>query len=136
MWRTLKTSHGRAWAASKDKPRYTRKAPNSYNKEFLQRLFAACDPEDRAVYTFFLRTGCRDQEVMYACWSDLDLVRGTLTIRAQEDLNWTLKDYEERVIPLTSAYVSELRSGGERGPMIVLFSPPGAASQMLIGCGG
>jgi integrase/recombinase XerD len=94
----------------RDKPKYTTKAPDSYNKAFLTRLFAACDSEERAAFKFFLRTGCREQEVMYACWSDLDLVRGTLTIREKPDLGWTLKDYEERVIPLTSAYVTELRA--------------------------
>jgi integrase/recombinase XerD len=100
----------------KDKPRYTKKAPNSYNREFLARLFAACDPEERAVFTFFVRTGCREQEVMYACWSDLDLVRGTLTIRKKDDLSWTLKDYEERTVPLAPSFVSALRERRRERP--------------------
>jgi integrase/recombinase XerD len=86
-----------------DKPRYTKRAPNSYSREFLKRLFSACNAEERLLFRFFLLTGCREQEVSYACWSDLDLSRRMLTIQEKADLDWTLKDYEERSIPLVNS---------------------------------
>jgi integrase/recombinase XerD len=100
----------------KDRPKYTKREPNAYNQEFLRRLFAACDDEERAIFRFFQCTGCREQEVMYACWSDIDLARGTLTVREKPDLGWTLKDYEERKIPLASDFVVELKSRRKRRP--------------------
>ena len=36
---------------------------------------------------------------MYSCWSDTDFEAGVLNIRAKPDLDWTLKDHEERAVP-------------------------------------
>lgn len=99
-----------------DKPKFTKRAPNAYSKEFVTRLLSACDAEERLVFRFFLLSGCREQEVSYACWSDLDLSRRMLTIQKKDDLNWTLKDYEERSVPLPSDLVDELKARREQRP--------------------
>lgn len=109
-----------------DKPKFTKRAPNAYSKEFLQKLFAVCDAEERLVFRFFLLTGCREQEVSYACWSDVDLSRRTLTIQEKSDLAWTLKDYEERSIPLPSDLVKELKARRNARPTDRLIFPTGA----------
>lgn len=107
----------------KDKPKYTERDPNAYNQEMLQRLLAAADPEDRLVFQFFLATGAREQEVSYACWPDVDLVRGTFRVQEKEDLAWTLKDYEERTIPLPSALVAALKRRRQERPEDRLLFP-------------
>jgi integrase/recombinase XerD len=109
-----------------DKPKFTKRAPNSCSKEFLQSLFAACNPEQRLVFRFFLLTGCREQEVSYACWSDIDLSKRTLTVREKADLGWTLKDYEERSIPLPSDLVLELKARRAARPNDRLIFPTAA----------
>ena len=43
-----------------------------YEKEELDKLFAACDAEERLWYEFFLMTGMREQEVMYTYWTDVN----------------------------------------------------------------
>jgi integrase len=106
-----------------DKPRYTKRAPNAYSKEFLQRLFASCTAEERLVFRFFLLTGCREQEVSYVCWSDVDFSKRALTIREKPDLNWTLKDYEERTVPLPSDLVEELKARRAARPRDRLIFP-------------
>ena len=46
-------------------------------------FFSHCNPEERLAYLFFLFTGCREREAVFACWQDLDLKNRTLTIRAK-----------------------------------------------------
>jgi hypothetical protein len=42
---------------NEDWPKYTKRAPNSYNREFLRQLFTTSGDEDRHVFKFFLSTG-------------------------------------------------------------------------------
>jgi integrase/recombinase XerD len=108
--RTFLLQHGReGLLTATDKPKYAKRAPNAYNKVFLSRLFAACSDEERLTFQFFLGSGCREQEVSHACWPDVDLERRTLTVQEKEDLNWTLKDYEERTVPLPLSLVTAMR---------------------------
>ena len=55
-----------------DWPRYTEEEPEVYEQEELDKLFAACDAEERLWFEFFLMTGMREQEVMYTDWSDMN----------------------------------------------------------------
>jgi integrase len=64
-----------------DWPRYTEEEPEVYESEELGKLFAACDAEERLWYEFFLMTGMREQEVMYAYWSDVNFAASTVASR-------------------------------------------------------
>ncbi|HEX4169948.1 MAG TPA: site-specific integrase [Bryobacteraceae bacterium] len=108
---------------AKDRPKYTKRAPNAYNKEFLRTLFAACSDEQRILFEFFLHSGCREQEVMHACWPDIDPARKILSVREKPDLDWTLKDYEERTIPLSSEIVAKLKARRKSRPDDRLIFP-------------
>lgn len=70
-------------------------------------IFATADPEEWILFQFFLCTGAREQEVMYAEWNDIDFVDGLFTVRAKA--NWTPKDYEEREIPLPDFLLAALK---------------------------
>ena len=54
-------------------PKAQRTRTKAYNAEQLAKLFAATTPEGYLRYLFFLRTGCREQEVQQASWRDIDL---------------------------------------------------------------
>jgi integrase len=56
-----------------------------YTEEELKRLFAEMDEEETIRYKFFLGTGCRDKEVTFAAWSDIDFDKKTYHIRRKED---------------------------------------------------
>ncbi|HTW22991.1 MAG TPA: site-specific integrase, partial [Candidatus Baltobacteraceae bacterium] len=60
-----------------------------YSPDELKKLFSAMDPEERIRYRFFLGSGLREAEVTYCAWSDLDLVKGTVTVRAKQDMGFT-----------------------------------------------
>lgn len=61
--------------------RYTEKIVRAYRDDELQKLFAAADSEEHLLFSFFLAASAREQEVMYASWSDVDLEDGVFTVR-------------------------------------------------------
>jgi integrase/recombinase XerD len=77
----LKANGIRGLVGKNDWPRYTEEEPEIYEPEQLERLFAICTTEERLWFEFFLMTGCREQEVMYAYWSDINLTQATATAR-------------------------------------------------------
>ena len=76
----------------------------TYSTEDISNLFSAMNAEEKARYMFFLHTGCREQEVMYACWEDIDFKQRKFHITGdgKQDVNFVPKNHEERWIPLTT----------------------------------
>ena len=85
-------------------PKVQRTRTKAYNPEELSKLFAAMTPEEYLRYLFFVRTGCREQEVQYATWKDLDLkgLRFMVSGEGKSDVGFVLKNHEERQVPLTT----------------------------------
>jgi integrase/recombinase XerD len=87
--------------------KFVEQTVRAYRPDELKSLFAAADPEEWILFQFFLCTGAREQEVMYAGWNDIDFVDGLFTVRAK--VGWTPKDYEEREIPLPDFLLAALK---------------------------
>jgi integrase len=81
-----------------------------YEQEELKKLFAACDAEEKLWYEFFLMTGMREQEVMYAYWSDINFAHATVRVSHKPDRGWTPKAYKEREIPIPAKLVKSLNA--------------------------
>ncbi len=103
----LKAQKVRDLIGKNDRPRFTEEEPEIYEQEELDTLFAACNDEERVWYEFFLMTGMREQEVMYAYWTDISFARSTVRVSHKPDRNWTPKAYKEREIPIPA----KLRQG-------------------------
>ena len=71
-------------------------------------------PEIR--YRFFLGTACRDKEVTYASWADIDFSKKKFYVRRKEDVGFTPKSHESRAIPLPGPLVELLRKRREKVP--------------------
>jgi integrase/recombinase XerD len=106
----LKANGIRGLAGKHDWPRYTEEEPEIYEQEELDKLFAACDEEERLWYEFFLMTGMREQEVMYTYWSDINLAHATVRVRHKPDRGWTPKAYKEREIPIPAKLAKSLKA--------------------------
>jgi integrase len=104
----LKVNGIRGLAKKTDWPRYTEEEPEIYEQEELDALFKACDDQERLWFEFFLMTGMREQEVMYAYWSDVNLKHATVRVSHKPDREWTPKAYKEREIPIPSNLVESL----------------------------
>jgi len=115
IFNTLEAAHkflrenGVAGMPRKSWPRYTEKAVQAYNEEDLKALFNATVEDETMMFKFLLYSGCRDQELMYACWSDIDFVHKTFTVREKKDLGFTPKDKEERSVPLPDHFIELMK---------------------------
>jgi integrase/recombinase XerD len=106
----LKANGIRGLAGKNDWPRYTEEEPETYEDEDLNKLFAACDSQEKLWYEFFLMTGMREQEVMHTYWSDINLTHSTIRVSHKSDRGWTPKAYKEREIPVPSKLVKSLKA--------------------------
>jgi integrase/recombinase XerD len=93
-----------------DWPRFTEEEPEIYERDDIDKLFAACTAEEKLWFQFFLMTGMREQEVMYAYWSDLNLHNHIIRVTHKPDRNWTPKAYKEREIPIPQPLVDALNA--------------------------
>ena len=91
-------------------PRLQKVTPKPYSSEELKKLFGAMNPEEYIRYLFFVHSGCREQEVQYAEWDDVDFDEGTYTVRPKNDVGFVPKSFEERAVPLTSELLDLLKA--------------------------
>lgn len=91
-----------------DNPRYVEEEPEVYEREELDKLFGVCDDNERLWFEFFLQTGFREQEAMYACWSDVNFTAKTIRVSHKPQYRWTPKAYKEREVPLSDKLAAAL----------------------------
>ena len=88
----------------------------AYTEEELKKLFASMTEEEAMRYKFFLGTGCRDKEVTFASWADIDFDKRTYHIRRKEDVHFTPKSHESRTVPLPDSLIGLLKARRKRAP--------------------
>jgi integrase/recombinase XerD len=106
----LKAQGIRGLVGKNDWPRYTEEEPEIYEEKELDKLFAACNAEERLWYQFFLMTGEREQEVMFTYWSDVNFAASTVRVSHKPDAGWTPKAYKEREIPIPAKLAKNLKA--------------------------
>ena len=104
-------------------PKFVEKKVQAYNREEIERLLADADTEERTIFSFFLGTGCRQREVTYACWQDVNFADGTFKVCAKLDFRFTPKDYEERIVPIPDELLLMLRERRQSDPRGRLIFP-------------
>jgi integrase/recombinase XerD len=106
----LKSQGIRGLVGKNDWPRYVEEEPEVYSKAELKTFFAACDPQEKLWFEFFLMTGEREQEVMYTYWSDIKFADSIVRVTHKPDRNWTPKAYKEREIPIPTKLAKNLKA--------------------------
>ncbi len=106
----LKSQKVRDLIGKNDWPRFVEEEPEIYEKEELERFFAACDDKERVWFEFFLMTGMREQEVMNTYWSDIHFNHAVVRMTHKPDRGWTPKAYKEREIPIPERLVQRLKA--------------------------
>lgn len=92
-------------------PKVKKTRPKAYSREEIGKLFAAMTPAQSLQYLFFLVTGCREQEVQYATWDDIDFKAKSFRVTGEGKPEWEgPKNHEERTVLLTSELVDLLRA--------------------------
>ena len=87
-----------------------------YTEEELEKLFAAMDAEETVRYKFFLGTGCREMEVSFASWQDINWGKGEYHIRRKDDVGFTPKSHESRTVPMPKSLVALLKDRRSKAP--------------------
>ena len=110
--------------------------PREYTEEDLTRFLKACDNFEKALFSTFLLTGVREQEMVHLVWSDLNFKLRTLRVTVKRQLGFYPKRWEEREIPITMQLAELLREHPRRmGTEFVFPSPTGNREQnMLLRC--
>jgi integrase/recombinase XerD len=98
------------FSLQKDLPTFQEEIASAYTDNELKKLFAEMDEEETARYKFFLGTGCRDKEVTYATWADIDFEKKTYHVRRKDDVGFSPKNHEDRVIPMPTSLVDMLKA--------------------------
>jgi integrase/recombinase XerD len=106
----LKANGIRGLVGKNDWPRYVEEEPEIYSKGEMKTFFAACKPEEKVWFEFFLMTGEREQEVMYTYWSDIKFADSIVRVTHKPDRGWTPKAYKEREIPIPRKLLKSLKA--------------------------
>lgn len=101
---------------------FTAKIVRAYREDELKALFAHANEEEWILFQFFLCTGARRNEVVYAERDWLDFVTGIFHIK--ETANFRPKDSEEREIRLPDFLVAKLRERMLRTKGNLIFPTP------------
>jgi integrase len=109
-----------------DWPKKFKKIPDVYSTQTIKALLDAASEKERLVIEFFLYSGARDEELAYAEWSDLDARKNIFKIQAKPHLEWTLKDHEERIVPLRAGFIKRLLAWRAKNPGATLIFPNGS----------
>jgi site-specific recombinase XerD len=74
--------------------------PRMYSEEQQSRFLSACGSWELALFSTFLLTGFREQEVMHLFWRDLNLKLRTVRVVSKPELRFFPKRWEEREVPV------------------------------------
>jgi hypothetical protein len=66
----------------------------------LERFFSITADRERELFSTFLLTGFREQEVMFLFWSDINFKLRTAMVTSKPHLGFFPKRWEEREIPI------------------------------------
>jgi integrase len=105
----------------RDLPRYTQKSVDAYHEAEIVELLRAGNEKSQTIFGFFLGTGCREQEVAYMTWNDVDLEQKIVRVTAKPQWNWKPKDCEERCVPIPEWLVNKLARLKSRCANFLLF---------------
>jgi integrase/recombinase XerD len=104
------------FSLSADLPEFEEEPAVPYEPAELQKLFATMTPEEVIRYKFFLGTACREKEVTYASWQDIDFARGIYHIRRKHDVGFTPKKHESRDVKMPTELVEALQQRKKHAP--------------------
>jgi integrase/recombinase XerD len=104
------------FSLSNDLAEYEEDSPVPFSDEELKTLFAKMDAEEKVRYRFFLGTACREQEVTYASWSDINFEKMEYHVRRKDDVKFTPKNHESRTIPMPANLVALLKERRKNPP--------------------
>jgi integrase len=103
-----------------------------YTDAELSTLFTVCSHEERLLFAFFLGTGAREKEVIYATWKDLDLENRLFHIRSKEQMGFRTKDRSSRSVPFNQELANALKLWKAQSNSLLVFPYKGKPQLHMI----
>jgi integrase/recombinase XerD len=98
--------------------------PREYTDPDLTRFFDACTPAERVLFSTFLFTGFREQEVVHLSWSDVNFTLNTIRVTSKPELGFWPKRWEEREVPVVKRLIDLLQDHPRRVNCRFVFPSP------------
>jgi integrase/recombinase XerD len=105
----------------KELPEVEEQPVKVFEQNELRKVFQAMNDKEHSVFSFFLGSGCREQEVSHAEWSDLDLQHRIFTVSAKPEWGFAPKSHEARQIPLPEELVTMLKARKKHSDTKLIF---------------
>jgi integrase len=107
--------------------------PREYTQEELTKFLSACNDAEVALFSTFLLTGFREQEVMYLDWPDVNLRLRSIRVTAKPGLGFFPKRWEERKVPVPVRLANILERHPQTNGSVFMFpSPTGNREQNML----
>lgn len=116
------------------KPKFEKKLPTIYSPDELAGLFRVAKPYESTVFNLTLKLGLRDKEVQFAEFHDISWHDSVFRVRSKPEYHFTIKDYEQREIPIPLDFLEELRAWKEehREQSLIVPTAKGNPNQKLL----
>lgn len=109
-----------------DLPERIASLTEEYTDPELKKFFGTCTSVERTLFSTFLLTGFREQEIVHLRWDDINFALNTLKVTAKPELGFYPKRWEEREVPVPKQLVALLKMHPRKeGSRFVFPSPPG-----------
>jgi integrase len=99
------------------RPEYDKnKEVKTYTRAQIESLFSAADEYMTVVLRLGLGLGLREQEIMYAEWSDVNWTAKTYRVQSKPERSFRIKTKTERDMPIPADLLTLLKEWRERRP--------------------
>ena len=114
-------------------PKYEEQLPTIYTAQQLKAIRAAADEYMGLVIDLGLKCGLREQEMMHLEWSDIHWTDKVLRIQGKTEWGFTVKDSEQREVPIPDDLLSDLKAYYKNHPKpLVLANGQGKPNGHLL----
>lgn len=109
-----------------DMPQQISSLPVEYTDRELKAFFAAYDAWEHVLFSTFLLTGFREQEIVHLFWEDINFSLNTIQVKAKPELGFYPKRWEDREVPVPKRLIALLKQHPRKdGSRFVFPSPRG-----------
>ena len=91
------------------KPVVEKTIPRAYSRDEVSSLLGAADEYMTVVLDVLRMAGLREAEAVYLQWQDIDFKSGMLHVRSKPKDGFTIKDREQRDVPMPPELIASLR---------------------------
>jgi len=90
-------------------PKYDEELPTVYTRDEISSILAAADPYLHLAVSLAYKCGLREQELTHCEFRDINFEDRVLRVRSKPGYKFTIKDSEERDVPVPSDLLEELK---------------------------